>query len=52
MELEESNDLEELHIGDVNLKYKLGVCGIYVLIMKEKFHIFILDLRIMIGNVV
>ena len=30
MELEESNALEELHIGDVNLKYKLGVCGIYV----------------------
>lgn len=30
MELEESNALEELHIGDVNLKYKLVVCGIYV----------------------
>ena len=30
MELEESHVLEELHIGDVNLKYKLGICGIYV----------------------
>ena len=46
-------ELEESHIGDVNLKYKLGICGIFMyIIMKEKFHILILDLRIMIRNVV